>query len=59
MFNLAAGPGDHYDTFGLVTALMLAATGLLATEGVDHPPGVHPLPQKVQVRAARRFLAEG
>ncbi len=59
MFNLAAGPGDPYDTFDLVTALMLEATGLLATEGVDHPPGVHPLPQKVQDRAARRFLAEG
>jgi adenosylhomocysteinase len=59
MFNLAAGPGDPYDTFDLVTALMLEATGFLATEGVDHPPGVHPLPQKVQDRAARRFLDEG
>jgi hypothetical protein len=56
---LAAGPGDPYDTFDLVTALMLEATGFLATEGVDHPPGVHPLPQKVQDRAARRFLGEG
>lgn len=59
MFNLAAGPGDPYDTFDLVTALMLEATGFLATEGVGHPPGVHPLPQKVQDRAARLYLGEG
>ena len=56
MFNLAAGPGDPYDTFDLVTALMLEATGFLATEGVDYPPGVHPLPKKVQDRAARSLL---
>jgi adenosylhomocysteinase len=56
MFNLAAGPGDPYDTFDLVTALMIEATGFLDTEGVDYPPGVHPLPEKVQDRAARRYL---
>jgi adenosylhomocysteinase len=56
MFNLAAGPGDPYDTFDLVTALMLEATGFLATEGVGYPPGIHPLPKKVQDRAARRRL---
>src|SRR5215210_2213470 len=56
MFNLAAGPGDPYDTFDLVTALMLEATGFLATEGVGYPPGVHPLPKNVQDRAARRYL---
>jgi adenosylhomocysteinase len=58
MFNLAAGPGDPYDTFDLVTALMLEATGFLATEGVQYPPGVHQLPRKVQDRAARHFLDE-
>jgi adenosylhomocysteinase len=58
MLNLAAGPGDPYDTFDLVTALMLEATGFLATEGVEYPPGVHPLPGKVQDRAAARFLRE-
>jgi adenosylhomocysteinase len=56
MFNLAAGPGDPYDTFDLVTALMLEATGFLVTEGVDYPPGVHPLPKKVQDRAAGHLL---
>ena len=56
MFNLAAGPGDPYDTFDLVTALMLEATGFLATEGVGYPPGLHPLPGEVQDRAARRYL---
>ena len=56
MFNLAAGPGDPYDTFDLVTALMLEATGFLATEGVDYPPGVHLLPKNVQDRVVRRFL---
>ncbi len=56
MFNLAAGPGDPYDTFDLVTALMIEATGFLATEGVGYPPGIHPLPKKVQDRAARRYL---
>src|SRR5829696_3478214 len=56
MFNLAAGPGDPYDTFDLVTTLMLEATGFLATEGVDYPPGVHLLPKNVQDRAVRRFL---
>jgi adenosylhomocysteinase len=56
MFNLAAGPGDPYDTFDLVTALMLEATGFLATEGVSYPPGVHLLPLEVQDRAARHFL---
>lgn len=56
MFNLAAGPGDPYDTFDLVTALMLEATGFLVTEGVGYPPGVHPLPKEVQDRAARRYL---
>jgi adenosylhomocysteinase len=56
MFNLAAGPGDPYDTFDLVTALMLEATGFLATEGVDYAPGVHLLPKEVQDRTARRFL---
>jgi hypothetical protein len=45
MFNLAAGPGDPYDTFDLVTALMLEATRFLVTEGVDYPPGAHPLPR--------------
>ena len=58
MFNLAAGPGDPYDTFDLVTALMLEATGFLATEGVSYPPGVHLLPEEVQDRAARRLLDE-
>ena len=56
MFNLAAGPGDPYDTFDLVTALMLEATSFLATEGADYPPGVHLLPKNVQDRVARRFL---
>jgi adenosylhomocysteinase len=56
MFNLAAGPGDPYDTFDLVTALMLEATAFLATEGVDYPPGVHLLPKNVQDRVVRRFL---
>jgi adenosylhomocysteinase len=56
MFNLAAGPGDPYDTFDLVTALMLEATGFLATEGASYPPGVHPLPKEVQDRAARYLL---
>jgi adenosylhomocysteinase len=56
MLNLAAGPGDPYDTFDLVTALVLEATGFLVTEGVDYPPGVHPLPQEVQDRTARRYL---
>jgi adenosylhomocysteinase len=56
MFNLAAGPGDPYDTFDLVTALMLEATGFLATEGVDYPPQVHLLPKNVQDRVVRRFL---
>jgi adenosylhomocysteinase len=56
MFNLAAGPGDPYDTFDLVTALMLEATGFLATEGVDYAPGVHLLPKEVQDRTAHRYL---
>jgi len=38
MFNLAGGPGEPYDTFDLVTALMLEATGFLATKGVQYPP---------------------
>jgi adenosylhomocysteinase len=59
MFNLAAGPGDPYDTFDLVTALMLEATSFLATEGVNYPPGVHLLPEEVQDRTARRFLDGG
>jgi hypothetical protein len=37
MFNLAAGPGDPYDTFDLVTALVLEATAFLATEGTSYP----------------------
>lgn len=56
MFNLAAGPGDPYDTFDLVTALMIEATGFLATEGASYPPGVHPLPKEVQDRAAKHLL---
>jgi adenosylhomocysteinase len=56
MFNLAAGPGDPYDTFDLVTALMIEATGFLATEGAGYPPGIHPLPKKVQDRAAGLYL---
>jgi len=55
MFNLAAGPGDPFDP---VTALMLEATALLASEGAGYPPGVHLLPKKVQVRAARLYLDE-
>lgn len=58
MFNLAAGPGDPYDTFDLVTALMLEATAFLATEGTAYPPGVHPLPKEVQDRAAHQYLGE-
>ena len=56
MFNLAAGPGDPYDTFDLVTALMIEATSFLATEGTGYAPGVHPLPKKVQDRAATLYL---
>ena len=58
MFNLAAGPGDPYDTFDLITALMLEATDFLATEGVGYPPGLHPLPKEIQDRAARLYLGE-
>ena len=58
MFNLAAGPGDPYDTFDLVTALMIEATGFLAAEGVSYPPGVHLLPEGVADRAARHLLGE-
>jgi S-adenosylhomocysteine hydrolase len=58
MFNLAAGPGDPYDIFVLVTALVLEAPGFLATEGVQYPSGVHQLPKKGQDRAARHFLDE-
>lgn len=58
MFNLAAGPGDPYDTFDLVTALLIEATGFLAAEGVSYPPGVHLLPKRVQDRAARHLLDE-
>jgi adenosylhomocysteinase len=58
MFNLAAGPGDPYDTFDLVTALMIEATGFLATQGVAYPPGVHLLPKEVSDRAARYLLDE-
>ncbi len=58
MFNLAAGPGDPFDTFDLVTALMLEATTFLATEGVEYPPGVHLLPKEVQNRAAGLYLGE-
>ena len=53
MLNLAAGPGDPFDTFDLVTALMLEATGFLATEGATWPPGIHLLPAPVADRAAR------
>lgn len=56
MFNLAAGPGDPYDTFDLVTALMIEATGFLATRGVSYPPGVHLLPKEVADRAASYLL---
>ncbi|CAA9448584.1 MAG: hypothetical protein AVDCRST_MAG01-01-4330 [uncultured Rubrobacteraceae bacterium] len=59
MFNLAAGPGDPYDTFDLVTALMIEATGFLATEGTGYPPGIHPLPKRVWDHAARRYVREG
>lgn len=58
MLNLAAGPGDPYDTFDLVTTLMLEATAFLATEGHTWPPGVHLLPTQVADRAARRVLGE-
>ena len=56
MFNLAAGPGDPYDTFDHVTALMIEATGFLATQGVAYQPGVHLLPKEVSDRAARYLL---
>jgi adenosylhomocysteinase len=56
MLNLAAGPGDPYDTFDLVTALLLEATGFLALEGHRWPAGVHPLPAAVADRAASRVL---
>jgi adenosylhomocysteinase len=59
MLNLAAGPGDPFDTFDLVTALMLEATGFAATEGAGYPPGVHLLPREVADRAARLVLGEG
>src|ERR671917_1553878 len=59
MFNLAAGPGDPYDTFDLVTALMLEATGFLATEGVSYPPGVHLLQEEAQTRPAPPLLTGG
>ena len=58
MLNLSAGPGDPYDTFDLVTTLLLEATGFLAAEGHTWPPGVHLLPDHVADRAARRVLGE-
>ena len=58
MFNLAAGPGDPYDTFDLVTALMLEATAFLAIEGVEYAPGIHLLPKGVQDRAACLYFDE-
>ncbi len=41
-----------------MTALMLEATGFLATEGVQYPPGVHLFPREVQDRAAKHLLNE-
>jgi S-adenosylhomocysteine hydrolase len=58
MFNLAAGTRDPYDTFDLVTALMLEATNFLVAEGVDYPPGLHPLPGHVQQRTASLYLGD-
>jgi hypothetical protein len=45
-----------YGPVGRGAALMLEATGFLVTEGVNYPPGVHPLPRKVQDRAAGYLL---
>lgn len=56
MLNLAAGPGDPFDSFDVVTALLLEAVGFLAREGVTWPPGVHRLPAEVTDRAARLAL---
>jgi adenosylhomocysteinase len=56
MLNLAAGPGDPFDTFDLVTALMLEATGFAATAGASWAPGLHLLPAEVADRAARLVL---
>lgn len=58
MFHLAAGTGDPYDTSDLVTALMLEATNFLVTEGVDYPPGLHPLSEHVRQRSASLYLGE-
>jgi adenosylhomocysteinase len=58
MLNLSAGPGDPYDTFDLVTTLVIEATGFLASEGHRWPPGVHLLPAEVADRAARRVLGD-
>ena len=41
-----------------MTALMIEATGFLATEGVERTPGVHLLLKVVQDRAARLYLGE-
>ncbi|MGH8906618.1 MAG: NAD(P)-dependent oxidoreductase [Egibacteraceae bacterium] len=58
MLNLAGGPGDPYDTFDLITALLLDATAFLATDGHRYPPGLHPLPATVADRTARRVIGE-
>ena len=47
-----------FDTFDLVTTLMLEATAFLAAEGHTWPPGVHLLPTRVAGRDARRVLGE-
>ncbi len=52
MLNLAAGPGDPYDSFDLTSALMLAGIEFMVAHYTEYPPGIHLLPDGVEQRIA-------
>jgi adenosylhomocysteinase len=59
MFNLAAGPGDPYDSFDLTSALMLQGIGYMLYHHTEHPPGLHLMPEAVEREVARIALSLG
>jgi adenosylhomocysteinase len=52
MHNLAAGPGDPYDAFGLTSAVMLAGIEFMVRRHAEYPPGIHLLPEDLEQRVA-------
>lgn len=58
MANLSAGQGDSLNAFDVTAATLAAAIAFIVSEGSNHPPGVHLLPERAWREVARLAVAD-